>query len=549
MNIEAAKTGIRAGTDVSETLNALFASLAGIPGHKELTLEPGVYFLTAENCPERTLYITNTVGDAEFRDGQIPHRVRVGLLLENIRDLTLRGTGVIFEADGKMTNMALTQCETITIEGIEFRHKNPALHELTVERVTPFSVDFRLDADSVYQKTGGRYYFIGRNFRTPFYENRSRLRSWGWYGKIFADNENHIQRGRHPLAGAFALRERSPHCFRAHYLRTGRFHKGETYCIFNTRRENVGIFLDRCKDMTFTDLRQRFNYSLAFVAQDSEAITVDRAQFRPASGQAKKLVSLADFFQFCMCRGAVRVTNSDFCGAADDCLNIHGIHFQIVAVAGNSLTLRFMHAQTHGFNPLRPGDRLAIVNPDTLLAVGETESTASELLNETDLRVDVKNAADARAGLVVEDVSACASLLFRGNRMTRIITRGLLVTTHGDVTIADNDFDNTEMAAILLSDDAKNWYESGPCDLVLIRGNRFGDCGAYNLQILPENGDTGSVVHGEVTVEGNRFESPRNGGIDATCVQTLRLQNNRYRYPRPDFVRTRNVPCYKPEKQ
>ena len=43
-------------------------------------------------------------------------------------------------------------------------------------------------------------------------------------------------------------------------------------------------------------------------------------------------------------------------------------------------------------------------------------------------------------GQVVEDVDACSGLRFANNRMTRIITRGLLITTRGKVNIENNDF-------------------------------------------------------------------------------------------------------------
>ena len=161
--------------------------------------------------------------------------------------------------------------------------------------------------------------------------------------------------------------------------------------------------------------------------------------------------------------------DSYFDGAGDDCLNVHGIHFKITKKQENTITVRFMHPQSHGFNPLRVGDTIAFINPETLLEEGKTVIEKSELLNEYEIRLSVNNAEMASVGSVIEDISACPDLDFVNNMMTRIITRGLLITTRGKVNVSGNRFVSTTMSGILLSDDAKSWYESGMCcDVTLL---------------------------------------------------------------------------------
>lgn len=539
MLFQAEKYGIIPGEDVSVALQKLFSIIGGTQGENELVFAPGTYYLNAESCKEDMLYITNTVSDGEFSDEETPHRARVGLYLKDISNLKIHGNGAVFMLDGKMTNAALINCENVDINDIEIRAANPDSHEFSVVGKTRTSVDFKLDESSTYCREGSSFCFTGKDYKTDFFQNRNAV--WGWFGKIFADNKNHICRVRNPFYAALSIKETGQNLFKVSYLSTSRFTTGETYCLFNTRRQYVGIFADKSKNIVLHNVSQRFNYSLAFVAQDCENITLDCVDFSPAPDSAKRLVSLADFMQFCMCRGMVKVTGSNFCGAGDDCLNVHGIHFKIIKINGRQMLVRLMHPQSHGFNPLRIGDTVEFINPTTLLPSGSAVITASTLVNETDIELMLDSVEGGNIGMVIEDTTACPDLVFTGNKLTRIITRGLLVTTRGKVLIEGNDFDNTEMAAILFSDDAKSWYESGLCTDVTIKGNRFGDCGAYNIQILPENGKTGSVVHGDFVIENNTFEKSAAGGIDANNSRSVTFKENSGSGLKEGFLKSRNI--------
>jgi hypothetical protein len=123
------------------------------------------------------------------------------------------------------------------------------------------------------------------------------------------------------------------------------------------------------------------------------------------------------------------------------------------------------------------------------------------------------DSAALRQGDCLENISWEPSLLVRNCRFEGTNTRGLLVTTRGKVVIEDNVFYRTGMQAILIADDAKGWYESGPVRDVLIRGNRFEECGYnstpdnYAIAIVPENPELvpGYAVHRNIRIEDNYF--------------------------------------------
>lgn len=259
----------------------------------------------------------------------------------------------------------------------------------------------------------------------------------------------------HPLFSSLSVRDMGGGVIRAKYLNTSRFTLGDRFYYYDVRRRFAGIFINRSENITLENIKQRFNYSLALVVQDSENLTVDSVDFSPEQGSARLLASVADFIQFCMCRGLMTVKNSHFSGAGDDCLNVHGVHFKIVDISGRDMTVRFMHPQTYGFDPLRVGDTVAFINPDTMLEKGQAVIEKSELVNNYDIKLTLSSADGAQVGMAIEDISACPDLDFVGNTLTRIITRGLLITTRGKVNVKNNHFVSTTMSGILLSDDAK----------------------------------------------------------------------------------------------
>lgn len=528
--IKAADFGVLPGKDVTREVSALCAALADIPGEKTVRFAAGTYHLRSDLCEKHRLVITNTVGDKEFSPEETPHENAVPFYLENMEDLTLDFGAAVFVIDGKVTNFAAVGCRNLTVKNLEIRHSRPDMHELRVTRVTPISVDFEADRDTDLYFKGDTPYFRGRDYDYPVARNAA---TSGWIGHIRARTPDRLARVQHPLCAAVRTKRLGERRFRAYFPNTWRFKKGDLYYIFDVRRQFAGIFLDRCANVRLENIKQRFNYSLALVAQDCENLEADHLEFAPEATDARRMASVADFIQICMCRGDVSITNSVFDGAGDDCLNVHGIHFAVTEKAGDRLTLRFMHPQTHGFLPLRVGDTVAFISPKTLLETGRTSIEAVRLLNEYEIELTVSDAMGAEVGCVIEDVDACPNVVFASNTLNRIITRGLLLTTRGKVLVENNRFVSTTMSGILLSDDAKSWYESGMCCNVTVRGNTFAYCGQTPIRILPENAVHAGPVHKNIHIVRNRFERYKGFCITAKSTDNLQVTGNRFLCGKP----------------
>ena len=408
---------------------------------------------------------------------------------------------------------------------IEIRHAHPDMHELRVIKKSLFSVDFEIDRDSQYLFENGKLYFYGTGYKCCA---DSCAANAHWIGLLRSETPDKIKRVSHPLFGAFRMQNLGNRKFRAYYANTLRFKENDCFYLFDVRRQYAGIFINKSSDIVIDSFKQRFNYSLAFVAQDSKNVSIINSHFCPEKNSARKMASVADFMQVCMCRGKFSVSNSVFDGAGDDCLNVHGIHFKIVKTLGNKITVRFMHPQSHGFNPLHEGDMVAYINPKTMLQEGSSKILKSTLLNETDIQLVLEKDSDKWIGYVIEDIDACPDVDFENNFLTRIITRGLLLTTRGMVRIKNNHFKSTTMSGILLSDDAKSWYESGMCLDVSVENNKFEYCGETPVRIKPENIIHSGAVHKNIRITGNEFMNYKGFCITAKSTDNIVVSSNKY---------------------
>ncbi|MDE6189505.1 MAG: right-handed parallel beta-helix repeat-containing protein [Clostridia bacterium] len=523
MIINAENYSIIPDSDASVALQEAFAELAKTDGEKTLLFKKGEYHFYSDKVYSNKLFITNTVGDKEWKKGEVPHLNRAAVWLEGQKDLTVDGNGSTFVIHGSMTNVVIKDCLNVKLVNVAFVAENPDMHELKVVAKDKRHVDFQLDSESKYDKVKGKFCYVGTDFTRAFTQNRI---AW-WIGKIPADNINSMWRVSNPFGSSLGIKEIKPYTFRATYLSTAKFSVGDRFYVYDHRRKYAGIFVDRSKDVVLDGINQHFNYSLALVCQDSENLTMTNSKFKPKEGGAKLVASAADFVHICSCRGDIVLKDNEFEGAGDDCLNVHGIHFRIIDVNGDAITVKFSHPQAHGFNPLRAGDSVAFVNIDTLLEDGRANILESKLLDEYRILLKLDDTAKAKVGMAIENKSAIANLEFVGNKMTRIITRGVLVTTGGRVKILDNDFDNTSMHSILVSDDAKYWFESGPVSDVEIARNRFGRCVGYNVQVLPENTVHAGAVHKNIYIHDNVLESGKEGGFYFKSTDGVILENNK----------------------
>lgn len=525
--------GILPGQECGAEIEKFLESIPKDSSEKVIKFQKGDYYINALTLKKRMLYITNTAGDREYSKKETPHLAPAAFFFDGLENLTVDGGGARFIISGKATNCVISSCENFILKNIEFAADKPDFHSLKVIAKGKTYADFELDENEDYEFRKGTVIYKGNGFESSI---KAKAKVCWWANKISAENNEINVRARHPLATALRLKMLDSKRLRAYYFSAKTFNVGDCYYLFDNRRQYVGIFVDNSKNVTLQNIAQHFNYSLAVVCQCSEDISLEKLDFTPKKGCF--VTSVADFVQACLCRGKFSVTDCKFDGAGDDCLNCHGFHFKVESVSGNKAYVKFMHPQSHGYNPFRSGDEAAFIDKKTLLQTGACKVISSKLMDETTVELTLSGDMP-KTDMMIENVSACPELYFARNEIHRIVTRGLLITTRGKTVVEDNHFYGNSMSGILFSDDASSWYESGICTDVTVRNNIFDYCGEHGIMIKPENAVHGGAVHKNIKIIGNIFKKCEKACFYAKSSSDLLFLNNEI-ISAPEQIKTEN---------
>lgn len=524
---------IKPDSEVTVSFSNLLNAASENPKPKSLLLEKGNYVFLSKYANERELYITNTIAEDGYSKNEKKNIHKIALDLKGINDLEIDFNNSNFILDGKMTNIVIENCENITLKNLNIETVQPDVHKITILKSSPFYVTFKIDETSNYKEENGEYFWYGTDYKLGFTEFKN---TGTWIPTAKPSNYSHIVRnGSHPFLGVSSIKEIAPRTFKARYIVPKDFVAGQIFYIYTKARKNAGIFVDGSKNIKLENVSQRFNYSFAFVAQNSENITLNNIDFSPRDGADVDFCSLADFMQICMCRGNVSVKNCNFSSAGGDGCNVHGIHFKVIESEGDTIVVKFSHAQTYGFNPLRVNDTINFVDPKTLLETGVSKIVQSEMVDKYHIKLKLSTRNNpVGMGTVIEDVTACPDFEFCENTLNRIATRGILATTRGRVLIENNKLLNTGMSGILVSDDALSWYESGPVKSMMIRGNAFMNCEDNAILIAPENRKFAGYVHENIFIDNNLFVLNSIPALNVNSSRNIRMRDNVYK-GKPSF--------------
>lgn len=294
---------------------------------------------------------------------------------------------------------------------------------------------------------------------------------------------------------------------------------GDVYVMRSGYRPHPIVCLDRATDTLFENFVFRGGFGMGILAQLSENVTLrgggcyprDRTEYCPG---------VIDATHFSNCRGAVTVEGCRFEGMMDDALNVHSTSLGIVGrPSADRIRCRYMHPQAVGFGVFAPGDAIRFIAGRTLENgfVGRVKAVETHDAREITLTLDGPIPSEYGVGDAVENADYQCAVVFRNNTVANNRARGVLFTTPKRIVCEGNFFDRVSGSAILLAGDAQGWYESGACEDLVIRRNRFRDCLTSVFQycdalvsIHPEVKDLNAQrrrYHRNVVVEDNEIET------------------------------------------
>lgn len=501
-----------------------------------LRFPEGRYEFHEKGAAVREYYISN-------HDQTNPKKV--GIALEDMKNLTLDGQGSEFVFHGRMLPVSLLRSENCLLKNFSIDFENPHIAQVKIVENDPQDgivfepapwVDYRIAKDSIFEAYG---------------EGWTMRHSWGI---AFDGDTKHLVYNTSdigcPTKGASEVAPRRIH---APGWKDARLVPGTVVAMRGWGRPTPGIFLSHDVNTTIENVKVHYAESMGLLAQLCENITLEKfGVCLKGDADPRYFTTQADATHFSGCKGKIVSCNGLYEGMMDDAINVHGTYLKVVKrVDDRTLVGRYMHGQSWGFEWGCPGDEVQFIRSNTMELVGkqnkiisirpydkeQTEGAREFLIT---FQEPVDQVINEQSGFGIENLTWTPEVLFSGNVIRNNRARGSLFSTPRKTIVENNLFDHTSGAAILLCGDCNGWFETGACRHVIIRKNRFVNALTNLFQftnavisIYPEIPDLKGQQQyfhggpeGGIVIEDNEFETFDAPILYAKSVDGLVFRNN-----------------------
>lgn len=501
-----------------------------------IVFAPGEYEWRHEGLARHRLMISNT-NDAPYEEKA------VAMAFVGVRHLRVEGVGALLFARGRQVHLWLKDCEGVTFSGVGFDYRRPTVSEYTVERVGPTEAIVRVHPDSRFRLNGNRLVWV--------YDDGETDNTWQLIQRLDPAT-GHVCRVGGPAIdrNATAIEDLGEGRLRIVYSKNPGFEEGITYQHRLIRRDCAGVFCEDSRAITYENVGFHFMHGMGVVSQFSRDLTFRDCAFAPRPTSGRTCSAWADMLHFSGCAGRISVSGTRFSGANDDAINVHGTHLRLIRKEGDRrAVVRFMHGQSWGFRAFRPGDEVDFVSSETLVPYASGRLTAATL-SEDGREMTLDFADPLPEGIafgadVLENATWTPEVHVADCLVERIPTRGFLLTTRRPVVVERVTFRRTHNSAILVADDARSWFESGPVKDLTVRDCRFERCGEPVINVWPENpkADAAHPVHSGLKILNNDFQLASGVAVALKSAADVRIEGNRFRGVASEAAAIRQHAC------
>lgn len=535
------KFGLKAGSkqNASPVINKALAKIKTECTNGEqivLRFPTGRYNFHESGAAVREYYISN-------HDQTNPKKV--GIALEDFKNLTIDGQGSEFVFHGRMIPLSLLRSENCTLKNFSIDFKTPHIAQVQVVensqekgitfRVAPW-VDYRITKDSIFE-TYGEGWTARQSIGIAFEEKTKHV--------VYNTSDVSI-----PTKG---VTEVGPRLLNAPKWKNDRLIPGTVVAMRTWFRPTPGIFLSHDVNTVLYNVKVHYAEGMGLLAQLCDNITLDGfGVCLKGADDPRYFTTQADATHFSGCKGVIISKNGLYEGMMDDAINVHGTYLKVVKrVDDRTLVGRYMHSQTWGFEWGCSGDTVQFVRSETMeLIGGENQVTEirpydkDQVHGAREFYITFKDAIDPaineKSGFGIENLTWTPEVLFSGNVVRNNRARGALFSTPKKTVVEDNFFDHTSGTAILLCGDCNGWYETGACRNVIIRKNRFVNALTNMFQFtnavisiypeIPNLKEQQKYFHGGpeggIVIEENEFDTFDAPLLYAKSVDGLIFRNN-----------------------
>ncbi len=496
----------------------------------------GYYNFYEKGAAIREYYISN-------HDQDNPKKV--GIALEDMRNLTLDGNGAQFIFHGRMLPVSLLRSTNCSLKNFSIDFATPHIAQIKIVDSSPEKgvtfepaswVNYRITKDSVFETYG---------------EGWTVRPSWG---VVFDGETRHLVYNTGDLGcKTKGASEVSPRRINVPAWKEKRLKPGMFFIMRGWGRPTPGIFLSHDLNTIIDNVKVHYAEGMGLLAQFSENITLEKfGVCLKGDDDPRYFTTQADATHFSGCKGKIISCNGLYEGMMDDAINVHGTYLKVVKrVDDHTLIGRYMHDQSWGFEWGCPDDEVQFVRSQTMELVGDRNHITSIRPYDKDMidgareycitfKEPLDKAINESEGFGIENLTWTPEVLFAGNVIRNNRARGALFSTPRKTVVEDNLFDHTSGTAILLCGDCNGWFETGACRDVTICNNRFINAltSLYQfteavISIYPEIPDLAGQQkyfhggkEGGIIIENNEFDTFDSPILYAKSVDGLLFRGN-----------------------
>lgn len=478
-----------------------------------IVLPAGRYDFHAEGASQREYYISNH---------DQPNPKSVGIVLEDMHNVTFEGNGAELIFHGRMLPVAVVDCRRCTVRDLSIDFANPHISQVRV-------VENDTEAGMItYEVAPWVEYEIRDSMFVAKGEGWEHNPSWGI--AFEGDTKRVLYNSGDIGLGTRRVAEVAPRTIRAPW-RNPALVEGTVVAFRGYGRPAPGIFLYRNTDTSLENVTVHYAEGMGLLAQVCDGITLDRFSVAlRGDDDPRYFTTQADATHFSGCKGRIVSCGGLYEGMMDDAINVHGTYLRVSSREDDhTLTADYMHGQSYGFVWGHAGDEVQFIASRTMeIAAGRNVISSIEAVDAPvdkgvkRFRITFEKPLDEAIGrdgeaFGIENLEWTPEVLFADNVIRNNRARGALFSTPRRTVVEDNLFDHTSGTAILLCGDCNGWYETGACRDVTIRRNRFINALTSMYQFtnavisiypeIPELHNQTQYFHSGIVIEDNEFET------------------------------------------
>lgn len=283
---------------------------------------------------------------------------------------------------------------------------------------------------------------------------------------------------------------------------------------------------------------------MGIVGQYLDGITLHKIRISPAPYAAWPFSTSSDAINLLGCYGKISITDCYIKGAKDDSINIFSNYYGVKKVTGKNGILMHSPKFNSGEMPQdKPGDTLLFLHNDFSVYARRTIRSIKTVGSQRHCEVEFTEPLPPELDWNNDIIMATRQPEQITIANCRFHSEGRVVLQCGNAVVENCEFVNA--TGFQLNTCIAPWYEAAPGRHVVVRKNRFINCGRNGMRKIPaviavtaegplpgvkdlssQGAPVPHPVHSDIEISDNLIDKSNNSAMIFTSVKNLVVKNN-----------------------